>query len=292
MANYTTQLNNLKNAQKKAAVADLQNTRNTALSNLAAEQQQNAANYATQRNTANAQNRLSARNFQEYLANTGRANSGLGAQAAMQYNNNLNTSMNNIYGAENAANADIARRRTDAQNAYSSGLASANANIEANYIQNLLKQQQQDWENKMALKQFNESVRQYNLNRQDSLRGFSSGGTSSSGGSSRKYSYKTKGGTKENNIFKDGTPKNPKNPYDDPAYKAAVQSVVKSGKSSLNKVKSNISNLTKSKKLNAGQKLLLGMSKINIAKNTPLFSKSKKTSNSTKKKKLGIKITK
>lgn len=175
MANYTTQLNNLKNAQKKAAVADLQNTRDTALSNLAAEQRQNAANYATQRNTANAQNRLSARNFQEYLANTGRANSGLGAQAAMQYNNNLNTSMNNIYGAENAANADIAQRRTNALNAYSSGLASANANIEANYIQNLLKQQQQEWENKMALKQFNESVRQFNKNYDLQKRSFSSG---------------------------------------------------------------------------------------------------------------------
>lgn len=185
MANYTTQLNNLKNAQKQAAVADLQNTRNQALSSLAAEQAQNAQNYAAQRNTANAQNRLSARNFQEYLANTGRANSGLAAQASMQHANNLNTSLNSIYGAENAANADIARRRTDAQNAYSSGLANANATIEANYIQNLLKQQQQDWENKMALKQFNESVRQYNLNRQDSLRGFSSGGRySSSGGRS------------------------------------------------------------------------------------------------------------
>ena len=175
MANYTTQLNNLKNAQRKAAVADLQNTRNTALSNLQAEQQQNKANYAVQRNTANAQNRLSARNFQEYLANTGRANSGLGAQASMQSANNLNTSMNNIYGAENAALADIARRRTDAQNAYSSGLASANATIEANYIQNLLKQQQQDWENKMALKQFNESVRQFNKNYDLQKKSFSSG---------------------------------------------------------------------------------------------------------------------
>ncbi len=200
MANYTTQLNNLKNAQRKAAVADLENTRNQALSSLQAEQAQNAANYAAQRNTANAQNRLSARNFQEYLANTGRANSGLGAQASMQHANNLNTSMNNIYGAENAALADIARRRTDAQNAYSSGLASANATIEANYIQNLLKQQQQDWENKMALKQFNESVRQFNLNRQDSLRGFSSGGRySSSGGRSGKKKIKTEGNDPKTN---------------------------------------------------------------------------------------------
>ena len=274
MANYTTQLNNLKNAQKKAAVADLQNTRNTALSNLAAEQQQNAANYATQRNTANAQNRLSARNFQEYLANTGRANSGLGAQAAMQYNNNLNTSMNNIYGAENAANADIARRRTDAQNAYSSGLASANANIEANYIQNLLKQQQQDWENKMALKQFNESVRQYNLNRQDSLRGFSSGGRSSSGGSSGSY-RKTKKNTKQDNPRFDGTSQ-------DDAYNAAVQSLIQSGKNTLNKVKNNISKLgSSSAKKSLGATLISGASKL---KST--------ASNSTKKKKTGIKITK
>ena len=96
---YSKQLNNLRTAQKKAQTAELQNVRNQALSNLNAEAQQNTANYATQRSTANAQNRLSARNFQEYLANTGRANSGLGAQAAMQYNNNLNTSLNNTTGS-------------------------------------------------------------------------------------------------------------------------------------------------------------------------------------------------
>ena len=289
MANYTTQLNNLKNAQKKAAVADLQNTRNTALSNLAAEQQQNAANYATQRNTANAQNRLSARNFQEYLANTGRANSGLGAQAAMQYNNNLNTSMNNIYGAENAANADIAQRRTNALNAYSSGLASANANIEANYIQNLLKQQQQEWENKMALKQFNESVRQYNLNRQDSLRGFSSGGRSSSGGSSGSYK-KTKNNTKQGNTWIDDTSQ-------DDAYNAAVQSLIQSGKNTLSKVKNNISKLGSSKKSSSGSsKSGSGKSFANSSLGKALISGASKlkstTSNSTKKKKTGIKITK
>lgn len=230
MANYTTQLNNLKNAQKNAAVADLQNTRNTALSNLQAEQAQNTANYAAQRNTANAQNRLSARNFQEYLANTGRANSGLGAQANLQAQNNLQTSMNNIYGAENAALADIARRRTDAQNAYSSGLASANATIEANYIQNLLKQQQQDWENKMALKQFNESVRQYNQNRKDSLRGFSSGGRrSSSGGSSRRGSY---GGGSNSQVTFNDTPTTNNN--------SIASKLTNAAKSTANAIKGNL----------------------------------------------------
>lgn len=275
MANYTTQLNNLKNAQRKAAVADLENTRNQALSSLQAEQQQNAANYAAQRNTANAQNRLSARNFQEYLANTGRANSGLGAQASMQSANNLNTSMNNIYGAENAALADIARRRTDAQNAYSSGLASANATIEANYIQNLLKQQQQDWENKMALKQFNESVRQYNQNRKDSLRGFSSGGRySSSGGSSGRYRYKS---TKNGNVQEDQL-------SEEDAYKAAVQAMIQSGKNTFNKVKNNLSKIGSSSKSNnnsLANSILKGALKIS--------STAKK---STKKNKTGMKISK
>jgi hypothetical protein len=192
---YSKQLNNLRTAQKKAQTAELQNVRNQALSNLNAEQQQNAGNYAAQRSTANAQNRLSARNFQEYLANTGRANSGLGAQANMQYNNNLNTSLNNIYSAENAANADILKRRTDAINTYNTGLAAANANIEANYIQALMDQKAKAWERAMQEKEYKESVRQFNenlkLQKQQLQQRFSSG----SGGGS--YSYR--GGNNGNN---------------------------------------------------------------------------------------------
>lgn len=215
---YSNQLANLKNAQKKAAVADLQNTRNQALSNLNAEQTQNRANYAAQRSTANAQNRLSARNFQEYLANTGRANSGLGAQANMQSQNNLNTSLNNIYGAENAANADILRRRTDAQNAYNSGLASANANIEANYIQALLDEKARAFERQMAEKEFKENVRQFNENLKLQKRNFSSG---SGGGSSRRRTYNGKN-SKNNNIK-----------WDDGSYKKTNYVVdVPTGKSS------------------------------------------------------------
>lgn len=200
---YSSQLNNLKKAQRNAAVADLQNTRNQALSNLTAEQQQNAANFATQRNTANAQNRLSARNFQEYLASTGRANSGLAAQASLQHGNNLNTAMNSIYGAENAANADILRRRTDAQNAYNSGLAAANANIEANYIQALLDEKARAFDRAMQEKQYQESVRQFNENlklQKAQLNNRFSGG--SGGGSS--YTYKSKNGkTSDEPVFID-----------------------------------------------------------------------------------------
>lgn len=193
-ANYEEDLNRLKEAQRNAAVADLENTRNQALSNLQAERGQNAATYNTQRSSANAQNRLSARNFQEYLASTGRANSGLSAQARMQNANNLNTSINNLNTGEAAAIADINRRTTDAQNAYNTGLAGANAQIEANYIQNLLNERDKQLQRDLQERQFQESIRQFNenlaLQRQQLQSRFSSGSggggrTSSGGGSSK-----------------------------------------------------------------------------------------------------------
>lgn len=200
-ANYEEDLNRLKTAQRNAAVADLENTRNQALSNLQAEQRQNAATYNTQRSSANAQNRLSARNFQEYLASTGRANSGLSAQARMQNANNLNTSLNNLNAGEAAAIADINRRTTDAQNAYNTGLAGANAQIEANYIQNLLNERDKELNRQLQQRaadlqerQFQESIRQFNenlaLQRQQLQSRFSSGSgggrrTSSGRGSSK-----------------------------------------------------------------------------------------------------------
>lgn len=196
MASYETDLNNLKTAQRNAAVANLENTRNQALSNLQAERQQNAATYNQQRSTANAQNRMSARNFQEYLASTGRANSGLGAQSRMQYANNLNTSLNTLNAGEAAALADINRRTTDAQNAYTTGLAGANAQIEADYIKNLLSERDKELTRNLQERQFQESVRQFNenltLQRQQLQSRFSSGsgGGRSRGGSAPKQNNK------------------------------------------------------------------------------------------------------
>ena len=109
----------------------------------------------------------------------------------MQNANNLNTSLNAINSGEAAALADINRRTTDAQNAYNSGLTSANAQIEADYIKNLLEQRNQELNRQLQEKQFNESVRQFNenlaLQKQQLQQRFSSG--SGGGGSSyRSYS--------------------------------------------------------------------------------------------------------
>lgn len=226
--NYETELNNLKAAQQRAATADLEKTRNQALSDLQAEQMKNSSTYAAQRSSANAQNRMSAKNFQEYLASTGRANSGLSAQARMQNANNLSTSLNSLNAGEAAALADINRRTTDANNAYNSGLASANATIEADYIKNLLDQrekalarelqekqyQEQIKARELQERQFQESIRQFNenlaLQREQLYSRFNSG--SGGGSSSSKSSGKSgsaKGTNNESVQFSD-TPKEEK----------------------------------------------------------------------------------
>lgn len=186
MASYEEDLNRLKEAQRNAAISGLENTRNQALSNLQAERNQNTSMYNQQRSTANAQNRMSARNFQEYLATTGRANSGLGAQARMQSANNLNTNLNYLNAGEASALADINRRTTDAQNAYNTGLAGANAQIEADYVKNLMAEREKQLQREFQERQFQEQIRQFNenmaLQRQQLQSRFSSG---SGGGSSK-----------------------------------------------------------------------------------------------------------
>ena len=161
---YETQLNKMKEAQKQSAIADLENTRNQALSDLQAEKEKNAANFNAQRNQTNIQNQLAAKNFKEYLVNSGRSNSGIMPQYEMNRQNNLQRNINDINSSQNMALADINRRNTLANQNYNSGLQSANANIEANYITNLLAQQQKAWEREMQQKQFDEQVRQYNEN--------------------------------------------------------------------------------------------------------------------------------
>lgn len=115
----------------------------------------------------------------------------------MQNANNLNTNLNYLNAGEASALADINRRTTDANNAYNTGLAGANAQIEANYIQNLLNERDKALQRDLAERQFQESVRQFNenlaLQRQQLYSRFNSG--SGGGGSSR-----SSGRSNENNL--------------------------------------------------------------------------------------------
>ena len=161
---YEADLNRLKEQQKQQAIAELEKQKNQSLSDLNAEEQTVKPTYYKKKDTANVQNQVSARNFHEYLVNSGRSNSGIGAQYEMSRKNTLQRNLNDINLEEAGVLSDIARRRTDVNNAYNTGLTGANAQIEADYIQNLLTQRQAAWERDYQQKQYDESVRQFNEN--------------------------------------------------------------------------------------------------------------------------------
>lgn len=190
---YEADLNRLKEQQKQSAIADLQKERDTSLSNLNAEEATIKPTYYKKKDSANTQNQIAAKNFHEYLVNSGRSNSGIGAQYEMSRQNTLQRSLNDLNKEEAGALADVARRKTDVNNAYNTGLTSANAQIEANYITNLLNERQKAWEREQAQKEYEESVRQFNENLalQKAQLYKSSSSSRSSGSSSKKQQINT-----------------------------------------------------------------------------------------------------
>lgn len=162
MNNYEQDLQMLKEQQMKKAQADLEAQQKQSLSNLEAEISQIKPTYYAKKNSANVQSQVESKNFAEYLANSGRSNSGIGSQYEMSRRNNLQSSLNSLNTEEANALTDANRRKTDVNNAYQSGLTSANAQIESDYITNLLNQRQLAWEREQQEKQFQESIRQYN----------------------------------------------------------------------------------------------------------------------------------
>lgn len=191
---YESDLQRLKEQQKASAIADLQKERDTSLSNLNAEEATIKPTYYKKKDSANVQNQVAAKNFHEYLVNSGRSNSGIGAQYEMSRQNTLQRNLNDLNKEEASAIADVARRKTDVNNAYNTGLTSANAQIEANYITNLLAERQKAWEREQAEKEFNESVRQFNTSlatSRSSGSGSRSSRSSSGSASNKKYQVNT-----------------------------------------------------------------------------------------------------
>lgn len=188
---YEADLNRLKEQQKASAIADLQKERDTSLSNLNAEEATIKPTYYKKKDSTNVQNQIAAKNFHEYLANSGRSNSGIGAQYEMSRQNTLQRNLNDLNKEEAGALADVSRRKTDVNNAYNTGLTSANAQIEANYITNLLNERQKAWEREQAEKEYQESVRQFNENLALQKAQLYKSSSSSKSSSNKKYQVNT-----------------------------------------------------------------------------------------------------
>lgn len=140
----TSQINALNQAKQAQAIADLGKARDNQLSNLSTQEASINPLYESKRNAAASTNMAGRRTLAEELAARGEANSGVADQAQL----NANMSLQNDLGTLNAQQAsdlsNIANQRTNVQNAYQSDLASTKAGLDAQTMQDLINQYNQN----------------------------------------------------------------------------------------------------------------------------------------------------
>ncbi|SDG47316.1 hypothetical protein [Desulfosporosinus hippei] len=139
-------LSNLKNYQKQQTMAQLDQQRQNALSNLKAEKATIEPVYQQKKTQAGVNARQAARSFDEYMAQRGGggAKSGIAGQGALMNNLGYQNAYSALDQAEASALSDNARRVSDVENNYESNLTSANAGLEAQYLQAYLDQKNRD----------------------------------------------------------------------------------------------------------------------------------------------------
>jgi hypothetical protein len=162
-SDYQSYINDLAEAQKQAALAGLEKSKNQSLSDLTAAKGKIEPAYYTQRNNASTDAQVAARNFAEYMAQRGGnnavGNSGSMAQSNIANNLSLQGNLGSLATGEAADYATNAKQVGDVNTAYNSDVASAEAGVDATKLQNLINAQQQY--NTNMLNQYN-ADRSYN----------------------------------------------------------------------------------------------------------------------------------
>jgi hypothetical protein len=167
---YLKQLAEQQKANKKA---ELEQTKQDALMEISKEESQIVPAYAKQKQSANVQSQIAAKNFAEYLSNRGQTSQGIATQYEMSRQNTLGNTLSYINTAENQATQNIADKRSITEKNYADNLTNYNNQLDLQLTQNianakaaeqeaLAKQQQQDFENQMAIAKYNLSVNKAN----------------------------------------------------------------------------------------------------------------------------------
>lgn len=156
---YQDDLARLKKLQQKATANELKAQKEKTLQALAEQEATVKPTYQNQRNLASANSQKSARSFSEYLANRGLTNSGASAQGEMNRLSTLQNTLGTIDTNETNELNEIARARANAKSDYASNLATANSQLEAEYFNNLLQENQRQRLIDEQLKQ--QSMQQY-----------------------------------------------------------------------------------------------------------------------------------
>lgn len=154
----------LQEAQRAARVAALSKARDSSLSALNAEQTTIAPQYYDKRNQEGATSEMNKRNFAEYMAQRGiGAGSGSASEMEISRMGALQGNIGTLNRQEQAAQDDVARRKTGVESEYQWGVAQAGSEIDAQAAAARIAEMQRVQE--LGLQQSN-ADRQFNLQEQ------------------------------------------------------------------------------------------------------------------------------
>lgn len=131
-------INSYINAQKEIQRAQLRNAYNNTINQIASQERDTKQSAQANRNSASVQSQLAQRQLDNYLANNGLLNSGTNVQARLNNAGALQNALGGITANEQATLNNLANQRTLAYKNYQNDLASAEANLNAQALQNQL----------------------------------------------------------------------------------------------------------------------------------------------------------
>lgn len=142
--NAQSYIDQLNNARQQAIFAQLDKSRQGALSGLQNERSAIQPKYYDQRNQVAAGSQQSARNLAEFMAARGGTRSGANAQAEISRQGVQQGNLGTLGRQEAQAYTDIERRTSDINSGYEQDRLSAVSGIEADRMQAMINQQNQD----------------------------------------------------------------------------------------------------------------------------------------------------
>lgn len=149
---YLDEINKMKEAQRQRAYAALDKQYQNSVSALDSEKSSISPTYYNKRNQAAGQSDLGAYNFAQYMAARGIKGNG-GTMPEIYRNAALQGQIGALDQQEAAANADIERRRSGLTSAYEADKSAADADIEAQGLQNYINQMNANRQYDLALGQ-------------------------------------------------------------------------------------------------------------------------------------------
>lgn len=178
----TEYLKQLADTEKKNKQMELDQAKASALLSLQEQQKKAEPTYQAQRQQANIQSQIGAKNFAEFLAARGQTNQGISTQYEMSRQNSLGNALAGIDTAQNTFNTEIQNKVGETEQNYQNNLLNSTNQIDQNLNTNLYNERIRQNEAAIAEKKYQDQLKQQAFENNMQVKNFNRLSSGGSGG--------------------------------------------------------------------------------------------------------------